>query len=253
MKVFISWSDERSKKVAQVFSDWLPQVIQAIEPWISNNIAKGSRSTPEISSELERSKIGIICLTPENLNNNWILFEAGALSRMNETKVCTFLLDLTPSDIKPPLSQFQHTIFTEDDVFKLIETINQQLSASNEKTLADKTLHQVFDRCWPEFHESINKIIQSRPEKVKQIRSDRDILEEILEIVRGKDKRGISEEDYELLEKAAKKYRRLVVEFGVRPSEASRSVLKEMDKIYSLNPGIHQAISEYLREFKIVE
>jgi hypothetical protein len=255
MKVFISWSDERSKKVADVFSDWLPQIIQALEPWISSNIAKGARSTAEISSEIEKSKIGIICLTPENLDNNWILFEAGALSKMSDTKVCTFLLDLTPSDIKPPLSQFQHTIFTKEDVFKLINTINQQLSKSDEKPLADKTLRQVFDRSWPEFNDSITEIVQSRPEKTKQIRSDRDILEEILTLVRMQNplrrEEGLTQEDFELLEIAAKQYHRLITEFGVRPSEASKSVLNEIEKSRNtLSPFLRQAIIDYLRSQK---
>ena len=253
MKVFISWSGDRSKKIAESFSDWLPQIIQALEPWISSNIAKGSRSTPEISSELEKSKIGIICLTPENLDSNWLLFEAGALSKMNETKVCTFLLDLTPSDIKPPLSQFQHTIFNKEDVFRLIETINQQLSSSSEKQLAEKTLHQVFDRCWPDFKDTITKISRSQPEKTKQIRSDRDLLEEILEIVRGQEKQEISQkmgfDPSEMISNAGKRYERLTTEFGLSPNEAIRSVLQDMQKIYGLSPSHLHRIQDFLTEY----
>ncbi|PKL64037.1 MAG: toll-Interleukin receptor [Methanomicrobiales archaeon HGW-Methanomicrobiales-3] len=258
MKVFISWSGERSKKIADIFSDWLPQIIQALDPWISTNIAKGARSTPEISSELEKSKIGIICLTPENLDSNWILFEAGALSKMSDTKVCTFLLDLTPSDVKPPLSQFQHTIFSREDVFRLLITINQQLPESGEKSLADKTLHQVFERSWSEFEEKIKDVLKSPPEKAKQVRSDRDILEEILVLVRKQIpmKRSIEEgltvDDMELLQKVGKKYSRLVKEFGVQPSEAARSILNEISRDGTLiSPFLQDAIYNYLRTLKI--
>jgi hypothetical protein len=257
MKVFISWSGDRSKRIADTFSDWLPQIIQALDPWISSNIAKGARSTPEISSELEKSKIGIICLTPENVDSNWILFEAGALSKMSDTKVCTFLLDLTPSDIKPPLSQFQHTIFSKEDVFRLIETINKQLSISGEKSLPEKTLLQVFERSWSEFDNTVKEILKSNPQKAKQVRSERDILEEILALVRERNppittkEEGLSDGDFKLAEKAGKKYRRLVSEFGVKPSEAARSVLIELEKEgYLISPNLRSSIYNYFTTFK---
>lgn len=43
MKVFLSWSGERSRLVATALHEWLPQVINAVEPFISSNIDAGAR------------------------------------------------------------------------------------------------------------------------------------------------------------------------------------------------------------------
>ncbi len=46
MKVFISWSGELSHKVARIFRDWLPNVVQILEPYVSSeDIDKGNGVT----------------------------------------------------------------------------------------------------------------------------------------------------------------------------------------------------------------
>lgn len=43
MKIFLSWSGEKSKNIAESLKDWLEQVIQTSEPWISTSIEKGKK------------------------------------------------------------------------------------------------------------------------------------------------------------------------------------------------------------------
>lgn len=92
--VFISWSGERSRWVADALRDWLPAVLQSVKPWMSADIKKGTRGQTTISDKLDKVKVGIVCLTPENLQEPWILFEAGALSKAvdKNSYVCTYLL-----------------------------------------------------------------------------------------------------------------------------------------------------------------
>jgi hypothetical protein len=185
MELFISWSGKQSNKIAEVIREWIPCVIQAVQPYYTpNDIDKGQRWGAEISKKLESSKVGIIVLTPSNLNAPWLMFEAGALSKSFENaSVCPLLFGVSPADIKGPLLQFQCSTFGETEVFKLLMSINSSLG---ENKLDDKTLSSTFEVFWPKLQESIDSII-AEPEEGEVLttsRPDREILEEILKLSR---------------------------------------------------------------------
>ena len=187
MKVFLGWSGGRSYEVAKAFEEWLPKVIQAIDPFISSEISKGKRWGAVIADELEDTKVGIICLTKENLNENWILFEAGALSKTKDAYVCTFLLDLKATDIEEPLASFQHTASKREDIRQLMDTINKAVKESEEHSLAEKLFNSTFDMYWTELEAKLKGIIAKSPEVVPPSRDMKDMVEEILEIARRQD------------------------------------------------------------------
>src|SRR4051794_17141029 len=120
MKVFISWSGEWSKAVGDAIRHLLQKTIQAVEPFFSPEIEKGTRWSNEIAEALEGTRFGIVCLTPSNLDSNWVHFEAGALSKTRDSVMWTFLDGLAQGDVPPPLGAFQHTVSTRDDVLELL-------------------------------------------------------------------------------------------------------------------------------------
>ncbi len=65
MKVFLCWSGGRSRAVAEALKDWLPDAVPGVDPLLSVDIEKGARWSAEVAKELEESKVGVICLTPE--------------------------------------------------------------------------------------------------------------------------------------------------------------------------------------------
>lgn len=183
MKVFISWSGEVSKNLGEAIRDWLPSVIQLVKPYFTpSDIEKGNRWSSDIAKELEESQIGIICVTRDNLHADWVLFEAGALSKsLTKSHVCPILFGITDTDLSGPLKQFQATEFNKDDFHKLMSVINNRLGESK---LPLKTLDSVFDKWWPELEERISQILDKIDSPQLPIRSDRDILEEILQLSR---------------------------------------------------------------------
>lgn len=180
MKVFVSWSGQRSKVVAEIFSDWLKCVIQASQPWISTrDIDRGAIWFSEINDKLKDVSVGVVCLTQENKNKPWILFETGALAKgLTTNRVCTFLIDLNPEDLQDPLAQFNHTTPNNHSVWELTRTINACLV---DKALDERILRQVFDTYWPQFEASFNAaLVDNPPQEVIPPRTEQDILTEIL-------------------------------------------------------------------------
>jgi len=184
MKVFLSWSGNRSREIANLLSDWLCCVIQASRPWISTrDLDRGSLWFGEINDQLKDTTVGIICLTQENKSRPWILFEAGALAKgLSTARVCTLLVDLEPKDIEDPLAQFNHTFPTRDSILGLVRTLNGTLGSAG---LDMRVLEQVFNTYWPQFESRFKEVLASTESAgPSKPRPKEDVLGEILENTR---------------------------------------------------------------------
>ena len=151
--------------------------------WLSaSDLERGSRWSVDLATELGQSNIGIICLTQENLTAPWLLFEAGALSKaLQESFVCTYLLDLEYTDVTGPLAQFQATRATVEDTRKLVETLNR---ASGGDAVPGGRLQKMFERWWPDLESRLMQARAVLTEPKLKPRSDRGILEELLTLQR---------------------------------------------------------------------
>ncbi len=189
MKVFISWSGAHSKRLGEALRDWLPGVLQAVSPYFTPaDIEKGTRWSTDIAKELEESRVGILCVTRDNLHSDWILFEAGALSKsLQKSHVCPVLFGIKNTDLAGPLKQFQTTEFEKADFHRLLTVINGQLG---DNKLPSKTLDLVFDKWWPDLEAKIREILADVEKIDEPIRTDRELLEEILQLSRNSLKRG---------------------------------------------------------------
>lgn len=192
MKVFISWSGATSLKVAQIFREWLPSVIQSIEPYVSSeDIDKGARWSTDIATELADSTFGILCVTKDNIEAPWLSFEAGALSKtMEKSFVTPFLFDIKRSEVKGPILQFQSTIFEKEDIKKMVKTLNK---ASGDSGISETRLDNYFDVWYPTLESKLTElksevIITNEEDEKQNTDHSSEILEEILELSRDNQK-----------------------------------------------------------------
>lgn len=183
MRVFISWSGSKSEQVALALREWLPGVINHVEPFVSSeDIYAGLRWQGEIASMLDASNFGIVCVTGENQMSSWLNFEAGALAKaVDVSRVIPLAIDLKPSDVELPLGQFQAKPATREGLSDVIVSLNEALGESK---LPDELLRTSFDVWWPRLEEKLQEIEREATSDTPPPRKDRELLEETLDTVR---------------------------------------------------------------------
>lgn len=177
MKVFISWATDEglvSKAFATALHAWLPNVIQAVEPWMSaEDLTPGKRWNEGIQTELNETAIGIFCLTQDGQYSQWLSFEAGALAKTvtDSNYVIPILLSVPEHAFDGPLKAFQSISTSKSDMEKLVATINKALSENGKRNLSKERLKTSFDRAWTELEEAIQSLPKTEQgKKPKQSR-----------------------------------------------------------------------------------
>lgn len=181
VKVFISWSGHQSRQIAEAFREWLPTIFESVDPYMSaRDNEAGVRWNTVVSDQLDASDFGILCLTPDNLQAPWLLFEAGALSKsVDVARVVPLLYKLAPADVTSPLSQFHMKEADEAGIRDIVTTINEALPQSR----PEQALTTAFKALWPVLKEKLDAVKAPMMTKKPQ-RTDRSILEEVLQILR---------------------------------------------------------------------
>ncbi|MDM0053903.1 TIR domain-containing protein [Variovorax sp. J22R115] len=181
MKVFLSWSGTRSQFVAHALRDWLPGVLQVVEPWLSSDdIEKGTKWMSGLERALAETHLGIVCLTTDNLDATWLHFEAGAISKLTSTaRLFLYNLDVAPAEISGPLAQFQGISADRAGTRNLLLSLNQQTSGP---VLPEKTLDKAFDLWWPQLEASLAAIPSPAPRR-RSLLTLEDKVDQILSFI----------------------------------------------------------------------
>ena len=155
--------------------DWLPMVVHQVQPWISGkDIGPGQRWALALSEELANTHFAVICLTRDNKQSPWILFEAGAVAGSREGKVIPLLYGLTPDDLNGPLAQFQSLPLDQTGVESLVKT----LFLASDSSLEQSQQGKVFELLWPVLEMRL-KPLSSKETPSPSIQNVTDLIESL--------------------------------------------------------------------------
>jgi hypothetical protein len=183
MRIFTSWSGERSKTAALGLKSLLQDLFEeAVQVFVSDHISPGEAWAQRLGTELEQSEFGILCLTQENFQAPWLLFEAGAIAKkFGTSRVVPYLIDeLPPASDRSPLAQFQHVRADREGTYRLVGSIN----STRENPKPEDRLERSFAKWWPDLEQTLNGL-QASDRAQLVIPSERELLETILQRVEG--------------------------------------------------------------------
>ena len=162
MKIFLSWSGDLSREVASLLDENIrPLLWGNADVFMSkHDIASGQDWAKALAKELRQSVFGIVCLTPDNLQSHWLLYEAGALTSREQQRLCTLLLaGLEQKDVPSPLAHYQNRIFCKAE----FEALMQDIRAGLDRGPTQKEFDEMFARLWPELWEKYQQILKQFP------------------------------------------------------------------------------------------
>lgn len=165
-KIVLAWSGEASSKVALALCRFLKLTLHGCEPWVSSeHVAAGAFWHSELLTALKSARIGVLCLTPGNIESKWIHFEAGAIANsFGSPNACPYLLDVDRSRLQGPLQHLQCVTADEQGTFRLVREINASLSTGR---LEQDLLHASFSAHWPALAGTLNVIAEEERARSK--------------------------------------------------------------------------------------
>ncbi|WJJ10394.1 TIR domain-containing protein [Prescottella equi] len=185
LKVFTSWSGDFARDITRVIRDWLPQMLDRVDPWMSDvDIQAGTRALQLIEERLNESEFGVIVVTTENQHSTWLNFEAGALSKRFEGRTARVVPVLVNFDnfyqIEGPIRQFQGIMLTEkpkpsqpdhDSAPDTERTVNKEgvrellKAVSNVAGTKWPMVEARFEWSWSDFERRILEVIRHAGEQ----------------------------------------------------------------------------------------
>ncbi|EPC88279.1 hypothetical protein Lpp124_10648, partial [Lacticaseibacillus paracasei subsp. paracasei CNCM I-4649] len=157
--VFLSWSGEKSKRLANSFKVLLINSLGLAteQVFISDtSIGHGDDWWMKIKTALSSAKVGIVFVTADNSEKPWLNYEAGILQAKfgenNKLIPVSTSTEFPKIDGKTPLRRFQFCkqIDKQQDALQLCKTIANYLD------IDPNYLNRQFKANWEEFRKSLN-------------------------------------------------------------------------------------------------
>lgn len=171
VKIFISWSGSDSKRYAEILKSAL-ECGDDLQPFVSSTgITPGHLWYDSLVKQISADEFGLVCLTPSNLESQWIHFEIGMMAGCLRSRayasgnddngverIIPVLFDVSRSEVTGPLSHYQAiNASSKEDFFRLVKAIYEARDASFETECRQNQiddeleLDSEIDKVWKTF------------------------------------------------------------------------------------------------------
>jgi hypothetical protein len=158
---FLSWSGNLSHKVIEYIKNEILDNIfkNKIETFISSEMGISSIADKTIFTKLTKSDFGIACITSENIEKPWVLFECGGLiNKLENNRLYVITVDVNTEMLKrlnDPLLRIQVGQLNMDGFVNLINQICKEVL----KIDAANYLNLLYQK-WDKFEHDLKVIVK---------------------------------------------------------------------------------------------
>ncbi|MCL2281862.1 MAG: TIR domain-containing protein [Fibromonadales bacterium] len=170
MNIFISQSGELSRKISEIFGEWIKSYFSDVNIFISSKTIDGGEAWFQgIVRNLKSSNFAISILTKENHSKPWINYEYGVL--VENSKIIPILFDISPNELSgEPIQQYQCVRFDEKEkVKRVFLEINKLNGGGKNVELLDKTFNVDYEKYKTNINNLINYKKETKAETQKSI------------------------------------------------------------------------------------
>jgi hypothetical protein len=187
LKVFISWS-KNTCEFAGVLHEVISRLFDTVTTFYSPEIPAGEQWLAQIEEELTDTDFGIICVSKENQLEQWLNYEAGALSRQvtdRRKRLGVLLLNFEDTNqVVGPFKNFQMKMADIEGFRSLMKSLNEYGPGIRQDVLDGR-----IDNEWGDLSAAIDQLKSQAAKSTKpRERSDSDKIDELLALVRDFDK-----------------------------------------------------------------
>jgi predicted nucleotide-binding protein len=159
MRVYLSWSGQLSHTVANLLRDWLPEVLETVEPWLA--------SADATSEERDYSKseydVIIPCVTRDNTEALGNAIPIGAIYQLPSDDfpaVMVVLVGVKLSDLSGIIRMFDSAGLSEKGMQTLLGALNERAEIPIDPLACKTRVHML----WPRLERSLADL-HVRPSK----------------------------------------------------------------------------------------
>jgi hypothetical protein len=158
VRVFLSWSGETSRLLANALADGMRILSDRIDPWLSEDLEPGGEWARMLIPQIRKARLAVLCLTVRNAGASWISFETGVYytSRLRKG-VIPYLLDFTDTELPFPLGLFQ-SLHADWRGTKALFVRVGQLAGIDEAEVEERFATDI----WPQLNDQLGVIRKLR-------------------------------------------------------------------------------------------
>ena len=160
--VYAVWSGAPSQQIALLLTKWMPIFLQGtVDCWLAaSDIRRSCGWGPELAKRLDESNLAILCLLPENTNEDWVQSEAGTLTKsIEDGHIFCLCFGVDPAHLPGALGEFQATVFEKSDFLQFLKRLNVTYGLP----LSEKEIEEVFNSVWNAFAAEIQGVMETVP------------------------------------------------------------------------------------------